>query len=1358
MSDSFGKNFQVGKFDGNDFPVWKAQIESLLRAKDMAHVLTAKRPIEEKLAKEFDPKDSVAKSLLLLSLDNKHARLVLSCSTAREIWSKLIQIHEKKSVASKLIMQREFFELRMRPDEKVEDYVSRAEYLHGQLQNIGVNSIDEITLVGKIVNGLPRRYMNFISNWSIVENSKQNLDELLPRLMAEEALIDNFKTRESAAMSAEGKKWSPRKKDNRQSNKSESSKKKTPIRACWLCKGNDHLKKDCPERKSKKDSQEVNACIAESNITVSMDVWVLDSGATEHMTYDNSSFYTYKALDRKKPIRFGNGEFLHCVGVGDIKVRSETGRIIELRNVSYVPDIRRKLISLSSITEHGNYGNIVKDKIIIRSHNGNVLFTAEKCGMLYRATLEELDAEANVTQSLDDLDLLHRRFGHINKSTLSKMIKKHSVIGLENAIVRKSPRSLTSRIDCEACQEGKQSKKSYPSSTRTRSKEVGERVHVDLCGPIGTPTCSGKNYFVLFKDEYSNYRHIFFIKTKDEVYDSVRSCIAMIKVDTGEPVKRLFSDHGSELISNRTQEFLLSQNIIHEMSAPFTPQQNGFIERDNRTVVEAARTMLMGKKLPEMLWGEAANTAVYLLNRSCNSNTGVKTPYELYFGSKPKVGHVRVFGSLAYMKLQHKKRSGYQKKLEPRAKKVVLVGYEKDQTYRVYDPETGKVLVTREINIDEEKSFDFNNAKKDNDDLYISLDELIGFWEANDYLDEQHDPEDDIPGPSDVHEETDEVSDYSTPDDQTVTIRPPASNPKAKEVSKENLQLAETSKESTGGSAIPKPKGTTHSYGLRSRNTQSEAHISEALVSYGDEPANYKDAMNGPDSKSWKLAMDEEYNSLIKQGTWILRELPPGRKAIKCKWVYKVKYNTSGNIERYKARLVAKGYSQKYGIDYNETFSPVVRLDSIRLMLALVAKMDMDMIHFDVKTAFLHGKLEEDIYMQQPEGYEKGSGVCWLKKSIYGLKQASRAWNKCFTDFLKRFSLNPLVKDSCILIRDLDKQNSALMIAIYVDDGLACSNNRLLLHEVTEHLKTKFEITIMDPKCFVGLEIQRDRSNRLLLVDQKYYVRKIIERFEMSNSKQVSTPCDPNQKLTKMGVDDGQDGKIVDVRYREAIGSLMYVMTGSRPDIAYSVNLLARYCESPRLSHWKAVKRVFQYLNSTPTYGIMYGKGRDQVGDLECYVDSDYASDIDTRKSVTGYVLKYFGGPIVWKSTKQATVATSTTEAEFVAASQACKETMWARQLLHELNAPPKQPTNIYVDNQGAIKLIVNNQIHSKSKHIDIKYMFVREVVQLGKVEIKYVRSEDNQADILTKALPRDRFEKLRSHLAIVSNNQCISK
>ena len=342
------------------------------------------------------------------------------------------------------------------------------------------------------------------------------------------------------------------------------------------------------------------------------------------------------------------------------------------------------------------------------------------------------------------------------------------------------------------------------------------------------------------------------------------------------------------MISKRTQEFLLSQSIAQETSAPLTPEQNGFIERENRTVMESVRSMLFHRKMPEKLWGEAANTAVYLLNRSINKNTGNQTPYELYFGEKPRVTHIKIFGSLAMMKLQEKKRSGYQKKLDPRAKQTLLVGYERDYTYRVYDPESNKIIKTREISVDETKTLKLVETGP----TYEHIDVIVNTG-SQQRDDEGHDASSEV---SSLDETSQEFSTPTRAAPSNQQLLQASGSPQISGSAQEAPQARE------GPQTVSQPMariGTRraqpqepiyeNSYNLRSRNR--EGQCAEAYIVYGDEPCTFEDAINATDYKEWKAAMDEEYSSLVKMNTWTLVDRPKGRQPVKCKWVYKIKRN-----------------------------------------------------------------------------------------------------------------------------------------------------------------------------------------------------------------------------------------------------------------------------------------------------------------------------------------------------------------------------------------------------------------------------------------------------------------------------------
>lgn len=375
--------------------------------------------------------------------------------------------------------------------------------------------------------------------------------------------------------------------------------------------------------------------------------------------------------------------------------------------------------------------------------------------------------------------------------------------------------------------------------------------------------------------------------------------------------------------------------------------------------------------------------------------------------------------------------------------------------------------------------------------------------------------------------------------------------------------------------------------------------------------------------------------------------------------------------------MVARGFSQREGVDFNETFAPVVRYDSIRTILSVAAIEDWEIMQFDVKTAFLNGNLDTTIYMEIPKGVivNEGNMVCRLKKSLYGLKQAARVWNEKFTEFLKDFNMVQSLSDGCVFRGEINGHKVILLL--YVDDGLVLSSNAAALKVVMDHLASNFMITKGYENHYVGIEFVRDRANRKIFINQQGYIQKLINKFEMGDCKKASTPADNNVVLCKSKEDDKKES----FPYRQAVGSLMFAAIVSRPDISYSVGAVSRYLESPNSAHVNAVKRIIRYLAGTSDFGIEYG-GSSVV--LKGYTDSDHARDIDTRRSTSGYAFLINDGIITWKSYLQKTVALSTAEAEYMAASDVVKEAIWLRQLLKDIGYEQEGPTSVLIDNQSA--------------------------------------------------------------------------
>jgi hypothetical protein len=494
--------------------------------------------------------------------------------------------------------------------------------------------------------------------------------------------------------------------------------------------------------------------------------------------------------------------------------------------------------------------------------------------------------------------------------------------------------------------------------------------------------------------------------------------------------------------------------------------------------------------------------------------------------------------------------------------------------------------------------------------------------------------------------------------------------------------------------------------------------------------------------------MQAEMQAIEANRTWDVSVLPPKHKAIGLKWVFKVKKDPEGNVVKYKACLVAKGYAQRFGVDFDEVFAPVARIETVRVMLALATQGGWEVHHMDVKSAFLNGDLSETVYVQQPPGFIVGSGdkVLKLKKALYGLKQVSRAWNAKLDRELVALGFIWSKLDHAVYRRN--SKNSFLLVGVYVDDLIISRPDVNDIRVFKSEMKKKFSMSDLGLlSYYLGIEVKQDADGITLC--QSSYAAKILEVAGMRNCNSCDTPMECQLKLSKL-----KDGEVLDpTGYRSVIGSLRYIVN-TGPDLAFSVGVVSRYMEAPGKEHWAAVKHILRYLKGTMGYGCKYQRGAELKPILIGYIDSDFAGDVEDRKSTTGVGYFLRSSLVTWASQKQRIVALSSCEAEYVPAAAAACQGIWLSRLITDMLGTREMTVKLHMDNMSAIALSRNPVHHHRSKHIDTKYHFLRQCIEEGKVEVEHVGTGDQVADIFTKSLGRVKFVEFRSALGVVSVHQ----
>lgn len=1292
------------------------------------------------------------KAAMFMSVSDQFQSLVAEAATPKAAYEALEGKCVRTAQACQVAVRRELMDAKMSKDEDALQFVERCRSLWRQMC-VGGSTMSEAEVVQQIIAQLIPSLREKLAHIITASSDKQTFVELEASVHGLEATFKYSSSRAQQASNGafamtyggrgggqrgrgRGRGFGGRGFGNRDANPSGArgstgSKKYAP--GCWECGALDHIKAECPLVRQQAQRGGISTAVASGPragfvaLSATTRRWtdklelIVDTGASQHFTSRKNLLVNTRKPDDPREYTLGNGETIKPILEGDMHLMDETGEALTLTGVQYVPgapdifSVKQALDSnpgaIFQTTKKASCFVVEGRRTLVAGADPEsgiwmlpvfVLPTLQKAAGSAGVTAAQEAASATPQQTAEAgraavgvseqpaasreaaaAELMHARLGHTSYDSMRQMVKGNMLDGMGCTM---SGLEQAAAQPCEPCIKGKHAREPFPAS-KSSSTELLELVHTDVCGPYPT-TLGGSRYFITFLDDYSGFCSVTTLATRAEVARAVKGTLRMWELQTGRRVRTVRHDNGGEYLSLGLRAWFSQRGVVQQTTVSYTPQQNGKAERLNRTLMEKVRSMLADSKLPRPLWGEALLTAAILRNLSPAGGRSV-TPWELFYRKRPDARQLRVFGCAAWVQIPAEKRSS---KLDPVSEPGVLVGYQPgSKGWRVL-LEDGHIVVSRDVKFDETKRPGFELPEQV--DIYSGSSSESG---------------------SDTDGEDSSDSDGGA-----------ASGGAAGGSAGANAPAGEGSF-GAGGRYPTRARQPSQ----RAAATAAAAVDSKAAAQ--SDPATYEEAMARPDADQWHQAMVEELAAIASSGTYTLVDAPPGGKVLPCRWVFTIKRGADGRVQRYKARLVVKGFAQREGIDFSEVFAPTSKYASLRALLAVAAKERMILQQLDVKTAFLNGQLEEELYMQLPPGFEAGSsGSVWrLHRTLYGLRQAPRAWHKRLSEELGRHGIVPSQADPSLYTKQMADGSKAVLL-VWVDDILYGSVSQQGVDMLKQVLMSSFSSRDLgEPKTFLNMSIMCDPAAGIITLSQEHAIKELLQQYGQADAKPKAVPISAGAVLKRAG----DDSDLLDTQrfpFNALVGSLLYLASTTRPDLSFAVGALARHMAKPTAEHWSIAMGLLRYLKGTASMVLTFGSETGLIG----YCDADYAGDVDTRRSTTAYVFLLHGGAISWTSRLQQTVAQSTVEAEYMAAAAAVKEALWVRTLLSDLGMSGEGAVQMYCDNQGAVQLLKHPIASQRSKHIDVMHHFARERVARGEVAFSYCSTGENAADILTKPLP----------------------
>ncbi|KAI7958937.1 hypothetical protein MJO28_002728 [Puccinia striiformis f. sp. tritici] len=819
------------------------------------------------------------------------------------------------------------------------------------------------------------------------------------------------------------------------------------------------------------------------------------------------------------------------------------------------------------------------------------------------------------------------------------------------------------------------------------TSNVLEAIHLDLVGPFQTRSVGGAQYFLTIVDQHSGLKVVKLLKHKSQTLEKFEEFVPWAENQTGKTIKRIISDNGGEFKNIFFEDFCRSRGINHQFAPAYTPENNGVSERSNRAILDKARCLFAQANLSPRFWAEAVVTATDLCNLLPSRTRNFSIPYDTFFGRSVDISKLRPFGCLAYLLIPEAVRT---KKLDARSEKCIFVGYANNfSTYRFVKIESKSLCTSRNVTFDETIFPSLSNESLDESSFFFNPFETI-----NDINEEEVDNFEPFPNQERVRPINDIIGDISS--DNII------SHPRR--------EVAE------------------------SFNTESPE----------DDTLSYNQAMSLPNKAKWEEALNKETENMKSYEVWdvikrtAVESYTAEDKPINCTWVFKIKPESSNQLEEHKARLCVQGFKEVFGKDYNATFAPTGKLVSLRLLVIFSLQHNFEFHQIDVKCAFLNAPIRERITLNAPPGINSGKlryRILLLKKALYGLKQAPKEWHLTLSSWLLSVGFNRSYTEPCVF------WSANTWLYVHVDDIAIFSPEPEIFKNL---IKKRFKIKDLgSAKHLLGMKVVQ--SSEGVHFTQTHYIEETLLKYKCQDLIPLATPMKPGVHLVKASRVEREELEKSNYHYRGLVGALNYLSVTTRPDITFTVGCLSQFLQSPGILHWNAAVHCLRYLKGSKDFGISVRKSPVDQFDFVSYVDASWASCQITSKSTTGYLILWNNNLISWRSKKQLTTFLSSTEAEYIAITEITKELLWLKMVIDSaLKIPIPLPFKIFEDNQGAIMLANNEANHSgfKTKHMNTRFHFVRAEIIAKTICLAFKRTHLMLADFLTKSVGRSSIFK----------------